>query len=379
MLKRILFFLIILFLPTQLGRHFWPSFTQVAGFRIDYLSPTIYFSDILILFYILSGLPRLLHFLKAQIKAVIFLFAFVSLNLLFSLSPLSTLFVWLRWLYYLMFIATLRVNRVKSVSVLLPLSFSVIFIVFLEIAQFFRQASLGGPFYFLGERAFNQATPHVAKFIFNNDIFIRSYATFSHPNSLAGFLLISLFLFRLNRYSLLVQIIATIGIMFSFSKTVIASTLFYLSGLFRKNTLPLLLFLPLAVLILSPLPISSLINRTALVMPTLSIISQYPIFGVGLGGNIPSLAKNLPGNKVTPALLQPVHNLPLLVIAETGLFGLLVLASLVLKTKIYKDHLFIEFLSLILLTGGFDHYWLTLPQNKLILLIGLYLTLSHKS
>ena len=278
-----------------------------------------------------------------------------------------------------MFIATLRVNRVKSVSVLLPLSFSVIFIVFLEIAQFFRQASLGGPFYFLGEGAFNQATPHVAKFIFNNDIFIRSYATFSHPNSLAGFLLISLFLFRLNRYSLLVQIIATIGIMFSFSKTVIASTLFYLSGLFRKNTLPLLLFLPLAVLILSPLPISSLINRTALVMPTLSIISQYPIFGVGLGGNIPSLAKNLPGNKVTPALLQPVHNLPLLVIAETGLFGLLVLASLVLKTKIYKDHLFIEFLSLILLTGGFDHYWLTLPQNKLILLIGLYLTLSHKS
>src|SRR3989344_9415701 len=43
------FYLLILFLPTQLGRHFWPNFSFVSGIRIDYLSPTLYATDIFIL------------------------------------------------------------------------------------------------------------------------------------------------------------------------------------------------------------------------------------------------------------------------------------------------------------------------------------------
>src|SRR3989344_696217 len=44
----ILFYLIILFLPTQLGKHFWPDFSIVSGIRVDYLSPTVYFTDVFI-------------------------------------------------------------------------------------------------------------------------------------------------------------------------------------------------------------------------------------------------------------------------------------------------------------------------------------------
>src|SRR6266704_691714 len=48
-MENLLFSLLILFLPTQFGKHFWPSFSIIQGIRVDYLSPTLYFTDILII------------------------------------------------------------------------------------------------------------------------------------------------------------------------------------------------------------------------------------------------------------------------------------------------------------------------------------------
>ena len=47
-IQRLLFFALILGIPTQFGRHFWPDFSFVSGVRVDYLSPTLYVTDILI-------------------------------------------------------------------------------------------------------------------------------------------------------------------------------------------------------------------------------------------------------------------------------------------------------------------------------------------
>ena len=33
-------------IPTQLGLHFWPEWSKVAGIRVDYLSPVLYLTDI---------------------------------------------------------------------------------------------------------------------------------------------------------------------------------------------------------------------------------------------------------------------------------------------------------------------------------------------
>src|SRR3990167_1779300 len=49
-LEQLIFYLILLFLPTQFGRHFWPSFSFIYGIRVDYLSPILYLTDILIFF-----------------------------------------------------------------------------------------------------------------------------------------------------------------------------------------------------------------------------------------------------------------------------------------------------------------------------------------
>src|SRR6266516_3919214 len=46
--EKLLGFTLLLFLPTQCGKHFWPDYAIVLGLRIDYLSPTFYFTDFLI-------------------------------------------------------------------------------------------------------------------------------------------------------------------------------------------------------------------------------------------------------------------------------------------------------------------------------------------
>src|SRR5687767_1088681 len=45
----LLYTLLLLFLPTQLGKHFWPEYSLLSGFRVDYLSPTLYLTDMLVL------------------------------------------------------------------------------------------------------------------------------------------------------------------------------------------------------------------------------------------------------------------------------------------------------------------------------------------
>src|SRR5258708_5835258 len=57
-LERFLLSFTLLLLPTQFGRHFWPDFAFVQGQRSDYLSPTIYFTDIFITLLLLIWFAR---------------------------------------------------------------------------------------------------------------------------------------------------------------------------------------------------------------------------------------------------------------------------------------------------------------------------------
>jgi O-antigen ligase len=111
-------------------------------------------------------------------------------------------------------------------------------------------------------------------------------------------------------------------------------------------------------------------DRLFLLAPVKDIFSSSPLLGVGLGGFIPSLVGHLPGSFLRPAKIQPVHNLPLLIFLETGLSGLILLSLLIKRNlkKILKPEV-LAFLAIIIITGAFDHYWWTLPQNKLILIL----------
>ena len=166
-------------MPSQLGFHFWPDWALVNGIRVDYLSPTLYFTDLII-----AVIWAFNHF---KIKVPLIAIVLIVLNIFFSLSPLTSIFKWLRILEYYWLFTYLRAQGAGRRAQ--GLKFSIVWTCFLAWLQFIKQGSAGGLWYFLGERSFNIFTPNIAK-VFFGDLILRPYATFSHPNVLGGWLVV---------------------------------------------------------------------------------------------------------------------------------------------------------------------------------------------
>ena len=364
-MKKLIFWLLIFLLPTQLGIHFWPEFSFVAGFKIDYLSPTIYLTDLLLVAYLI------LSWKKPTINPLLMILIFI--NTIFSAEPLLSLFFWSKLvLYILFFLSLLKTPKLKKL-IYAPLLASTILIIFIQFTQLFLQKSIGGPLYFFGERAFNFYTPNIAKINLPHlGAIIRPYSIFSHPNSLAGYLLIVLVI---QKWPKAIKAFISTAIILTFSKIAIF-TLFLLeiknTKILRKITLVALLagFLPLLVNFtnLNYTPDHSFLTRAYMGFPTTEIIKQNFFTGTGLRAFIPSLAQHLAPSHLNLSSLQPVHSLPLLILSELGIFGLVLLATIVKK---FKNPLLIQILLILALTGAVDHYWWTLPQNQLILILAL--------
>lgn len=78
-LEKVLCFLFIFFIPTQLGKHFWPEWSYVMGIRVDYLSPTLYFLDLIWLgFFVINTKERVARFFSASWRIRM---TFIRLNL----------------------------------------------------------------------------------------------------------------------------------------------------------------------------------------------------------------------------------------------------------------------------------------------------------
>ena len=371
---------VVFLLPTQLGLHYWSAFSRVAGIRVDYLSPTLYLVDILLFILIIATFPRIFSFLKKHLSFVFVIFAFVCINSIFAVSPLNTLFWWLRLLLYFLSFLSLRLRHVAWKQIEKPLLLSTILIVIIQIIQTFSQSSLGGLLYWFGERAFSQSTPGLARLnLFGLD-FVRAPATFSHPNSLAGYLLIVFYLFTQKSNHSVYRFVPFMGILLTLSKTAIITLALLLFG-FKPEILIIISFFitllePFLYLLHSTW--QPLTDRLFFFPYLLKIIQKNPFSGVGLGGFVPSLGLELPGSFLTPGKLQPIHNLYYLYLTEFGLLGFFPLGYLLIKkefTKLLHHPQLLGLFAIVLFTGVFDHYTWTLPQNKLILLFALSILL----
>ena len=112
-------------------------------------------------------------------------------------------------------------------------------------------------------------------------------------------------------------------------------------------------------------------RRISLAISSGKMIAERPVFGVGLNNFLVALSQK--GTRFDSAwFLQPVHNIYLLVFAEAGLFGLFLFVYILTKAlrNLYEKNKGVSFLMLsllaIVLTGLFDHYWLTLQQTQLL-------------
>lgn len=383
--KKIIFFLLIFCLPFQFGYHFWLPQSFVSSFRIDYLSPTLYLTDLLILCYLVLN-PR-------HIKINPLLLALAIFNLLITKGNPTTLFAWFRLFEYYFLFQVLRSEPDLISKVRKPFLISLGLIFTLALLQFVRQSSLGGPFYYLGERPLSVFLPNIAKIdiqyqisnIKSQILFLRPYSTFGHPNSLAGYLLVSLIFLPLFTRSKLLKIFTLATLILTFSKSAILALI--LIEVFRPSifsSLILSFFIGLAPLLKYTNTIpqwlqQSFVTRHYLIPPSLEIIKEHWLAGVGLRQFIPSLAQQLPGNQLSYQSLQPVHNTPLLIIAELGVIGVTTLYKLLsetinplLRNPNAKKYLS-KILGVVFITGALDHYWWTLPQNQLIIILALAL------
>jgi O-antigen ligase len=453
-IRTLFFYLLILLLPTQLGLHFWPQWATVLGRRIDYLSPTLYVTDVLIGCILLSWIIEKVYgdwylvfrtkkkFVFPQIlntKTVI-LSIFVITNILVAISRPVALYSWIKFFEFFLLGAYIVKTKPRFERIVLFLSLSVVYSSIIAIAQFLLQHSVGGVFWWLGERTFSAATPGIAQIPLclpwsaGCPLLLRAYATFSHPNVLGGYIATILPLviiqytnkrtrplrlsassggqvnksLRIQKYLYLGTVVAGfIAIVLTFSRSAwavgalgIGITYWVLRK--KQHMLPpiihasyplILAFLCIAFVASLVIPqflgdSESIVVRQQLNTSALFMIQRSPLIGVGLGNFLVKLPETLPSRMIY--FLQPVHNIYLLIVSEIGLIGCGVFGWLLFLT--IKNHgeriknqgrkLFIQkiiirnSLFMILLIGFIDHYPLTLQQGQMLLTLFVSLVLQ---
>lgn len=374
MLKRFIFFFLVFSIPFQLGYHFWLPETYVKSFRIDYLAPTLYLTDIFIILYLIFNLKTVFVSLRKYKRLFFLSLVFIFFNLLPSHFNLVSIFAWFRFFGYFLLYLVLRQTTDLKQKVRFPFLVSLIIVITLAFLQFIWQSSLGGLFYFLGERPLSVALPNVAKI---GSHLLRPYSTFSHPNSLAGYLLVCLVILRIFKSPKVFKYLTTLAIILTFSKTAIFTLLIIQ---FVQVSLAQTIILSTILSLIPILKLStSFSSRFYLFFPSFQIIANNLFAGVGLRQFIPSLANYLPGNQISYFTLQPVHNLFLLIIAELGLLPVFAMGLLIVKESFKLSAVSCQLITILLLTGALDHYWWTLPQNQLIIILAYALLSTHHS
>ncbi len=371
------FQLFLLLLPTQLAYHFWPDFSFIAGIRVDYLSPTIFFTDILLVLVLLLWFFENKRPKSFTWKVVLF----VLLNIVFSLSPVSTTFHWLR--FVLVFLLYVYVNKnVDDVrKVVLPLCVGIFFTAALSFLQIALGRNLGGLLYFIGERPLGIQQFGVSLMSLGGESFLRPYATFPHPNALAGYAgLVVLFLLSTVKtekiFHFTTIVLSSLVVIVSYSQAAWVALL--ISLLFvNKWSPPVNKVFNLFVIFSLALPVCFLFSDFSFIPPNLSVsqrielslisgqtILDFPLFGVGLGQFIRAIPFGLSQGVW---FLQPVHNIPLLVLSEIGVVGSLALYLYAKRWLMNIDKRYFSLILFVLLTAFFDHYWLTSHQNLFLL------------
>jgi hypothetical protein len=412
LLSKKFFYILILLLPLNLGKHFVFISSYVWGILSDYLMPTIYIQDILVLsilflWFFEKGFPSketILCFLNRKSPQAIILFvcSLVFSLLLFRRFP-SSLEIFLRIFIYslLSFYISYEVVLEKDFKIILKLlSFGLILLSIVSILQFIKQGAVFNNYLFFGEQPYSSATWGVAKESVLGVTRVPAYGFFRHPNILGGFLSIVLIwvyagleIMKKEKGVLITSFcLGLVSLLLTFSYVAWAGFLTgLLSYLFiryykkinyeekKKRILVIFLGMIFLVNIITPLFINfrsdSLNRRGSLLITSIKVIQKYPLFGVG-PGNFVSFVEDF-------RFMQPVHNIFFLIFSEYGVFSLLLficVLTLAVKKSLNLNYLFLFLITIlqIIFEGSLDHYFWTIHQTLLLLWIVLGLVFTRR-
>ncbi|MFC1711785.1 O-antigen ligase family protein [Patescibacteria group bacterium] len=402
------FYLLVFLLPSNISKHWPQNWSLVNGILVDYLIPTLFLTDILILVLLLfwlienlksKGLKNIifknsrLFILSSALFIFLFFSSFYTVNYqaaLYKSLKLLVFFAFALWVYKKSpsFIFQ-KASKFKQIMAL-----SIIWQSILTICQWFKQGSVFG-YWFFGEQPYNNASLGIKIISFFGQLKIPSMGTFTHPNVLAGFLVIYLlfvFIKTSSRRSLLEIIsvgLGSIALILTFSfPAIFIYVCFLLFFIFKKlssKVFKLLLIVFLLILIFlgdKLIDPASLTRRLKLTSISMSMWQTSPLFGVGLNNFIPNMEK-FGIVSLNSRFLQPVHNIYLLTLAETGIVGIIIFTFFIIsnlkrlvKLKAQKAKILLPILLSVLFLGVFDHYFLTIQQGMLLFVLVLGLTSS---
>ena len=393
-MHQLFFYILLVLLPTQLGLHFWPGWALVLGRRIDYLSPTLYLTDIIIFLFLISwyvGKRKKIHF---PILQTILIIGFIVTNIYFAANRRVAFFAWTKVLELVALGIYIVKTKPKFSSVVIPLSLGVFYSSVIAIIQFLLQHSVGGLLWFLGERTFSATTPGIAQIPlcfpnrFNCPLILRSYATFPHPNVLGGYLAVLLPvilqysntpIIKLSNakkiFYITTIVLGMIALILTFSRSAwVVAALSIVYVIFRKKKrmfFPAILSAILVIFFIGNtfgFQDESVVVRQQLNAAAISMFRASPIIGSGTGNFLVRLPDYLVSRTIY--FLQPAHNIYLLALAETGIIGFAIFLWVLWKA-VSNNKIIIP----ILLLGFVDHYFLTLQQGQLLFTIFLSLSL----
>lgn len=348
---------------------------------------------------------------------------FAAVNISFSVNPWAAAYGWLKVLEYALLVWYIRSTKPSFRLVATALTIGGIYSSVLAFLQFALQHSVGGLFWFIGERTFDASTPDIAILSWCVSALgggcrtvLRAYGTFPHPNVLGGYLAatlpVSVYGFIRLRAGKTERVLygmgvlgGLVGLAVSLSRAawiagaagicIVGAEAYRKKAGRRRIWMPMAVygtvFFAIAILALSTVHITdpSVSRRVALNAAAISEFLRAPLFGVGLKNFIVLLpwADSYRGMN----FLQPVHNIYLLLIAEVGLIGsgaiALGMGTLVrryltrLRSSAFitgQDVYMVSF-AVLLLLGFADHYLVTLQQGQLLLSVFLGMVYSQSA
>jgi len=430
--EKLFFYLLIFFLPLEL-RHIFYSFGPQFN---EWTSIYFYATDILILGILILWLIRefqekkwkIFNFQTIWIEVGIFLFLLVSgISLLLSDNFWLSIWSWMKllelgllFLYVKYNFSLFRLERFWQIFIA-----SAVFQSIIAIWQFFSQKSLGLKIF--AESPLSPDIAGVAKILVAGKKIIRAYGLVPHPNILAAILMLAIFglsfLFiknyeKLNISKKIIYIavfcLLSLSLFFTFSRAVIviglAALFCWLVWIFYKNKeykkpvlfVVILLFAIGFLLLIIYWPYVSarydlvaigkgqdLSLRVFYNQIAWQLIKVSPLLGIGQGNFVWTFA-NL--GLFENWIYQPVHNIYILIAAETGILGLFaflwflfkIMRSVYLERKVISDkpafYCFLGIIIFVLAIGFFDHFLWDLQQGQLMLwiMLGILASFSIK-
>ncbi len=429
--KEIITYLWLALIPTQLGRHFWLVESRVLGMKIDYLSIILYLTDILWIGWIIKnhpltplesgGMRNLIQnhplapsltkegdktkTLRDKWLRVVLALMIVVGNIVVAQAKWVAVYRWLRvgqWLFTFYLVSKNKKDIEEKLLKVIP--WWIIIESFLALAQVVKGGSLQGIWWWFGERRFLLGNLGIAEMRVGNEAWVRAYGTFSHPNSLAGFLLLAwIYMKNTNKkqdtrnekqetrnkkqntrnknlkikiWKWVVNWSALLGIVLAGSRTVWVLSILILiqetrnekqelKGVVEKVLIGIGLVTMVLGIVGNEYELKSFLGgwdkdswskRVSLVVSAKNMFIDSPFLGIGNGNFVSVLPMYQEKNIFW---LQPVHNIFLLILSEIGIFGVVLLCKMF--GKIRKKNW--QILGIIIVTGMLDHYWVTLPQN----------------